>query len=135
MLRESGAEVLCDADCAVPVPLHPWKRLRRGLNQASDLARHTGLPVVHALWRTRATPAQAGLTATARRRNVGGAFHIAPWLAGATRKRFIEDRIVVVVDDVKTTGATLEACVEVLQKAGAREVRTLTVARAVLHHR
>ena len=134
-LRESGAEVLRGAACVVPVPLHPWKRLRRGFNQASDLARHTGVPVVHALWRTRATPAQAGLTATARRRNVSGAFRMAPWLSRAARERYIEDRIVVVVDDVRTTGTTLEACVEVLQRAGAREVRTLTVARAALHHR
>jgi len=135
MLRESGADVLRDAACVVPVPLHPWKRLRRGFNQASDLAHRVGLPVVHALWRVHATSAQQGLTATARRRNVRGAFRLSPWLPRAARDRCIEDRIVVLIDDVRTTGATLEACSEVLTNAGAREVRTLTLARAALHHR
>ena len=135
MLRESGADVLRDAACVVPVPLHPWKRLRRGFNQAADLSRQVGLPVVHALWRVRVTMSQAGLTASGRQRNVRGAFRVSPWLWRTTRERFIDDRIVVLIDDVKTTGATLEACTEVLMEAGAREVRTLTVARAELHHR
>ena len=135
MLRESGAEVLRDAVCVVPVPLHPWKRLRRGFNQAADLSRQLGLPVVHALCRVRVTMSQAGLTAAGRQRNVRGAFRVSPWLSRAKRERFIEDRVVVLVDDVRTTGATLEACAEALMDAGAREVRMLTLARAELHHR
>jgi len=135
MLRESAPGVLPDAACVVPVPLHPWKRLRRGFNQSADLSRHLGLPVVHALWRVRMTLTQAGLTAAARQRNVRGAFRVSPWLSRAARRRFIEDRIVVLVDDVRTTGATLEACADVLVGAGARDVRTATLARAALHHR
>ena len=135
MLRESGVELLRDADCVVPVPLHPWKRFRRGFNQAADLSHHLGLPVVHALWRARVTLPQAGLTAAGRHRNVDGAFGVSPWLPAATRQRLIDDRVVVVVDDVRTTGATLDACSEILIGAGAREVRRLTLARAELHHR
>jgi ComF family protein len=134
LLREAGADLLRDAACVVPVPLHPWKRLRRGFNQAEDLARQTGVPLVRALWRIRATPAQAGLDAAARRRNVRGAFRLAPWLSPSARTRFITGGVVVVVDDVTTTGATLEACADVLRRAGAREVRTLALARAALHH-
>ena len=110
-------------------PLYPWRRLRRGFNQAADLARQLDLPVVHALWRTRATAPQTGLTAAARRRNVAGAFRLSPLLSRRTRA-LISDRVVVLVDDVMTTGATMQACAEVLASAGAREVRMLTVARA-----
>jgi ComF family protein len=134
ILRASAADLLLDAACVVPVPLHPWKRLRRGFNQSADLARHLGPPVVHALWRPRLTMTQAGLSAAARQRNVQGAFRVSPWLSRAERARQIEDQIVVVVDDVKTTGATLEACARLLADTGAREVRTVTLARADLHH-
>jgi len=132
MLRDAGGDVLVGADCAVPVPLHPWRRFRRGFNQATDLARGLNLPVVHALWRTRATAPQTGLTAGRRRRNVRGAFSISPLLSGRTRRSLITGRIVVLVDDVRTTGATLEACAGVLIAAGVAEVRALTVARADL---
>ena len=131
LLREVGRDLLRDAACAVPVPLHPWRRLTRGFNQAADLANTTGLPIVHALWRVRATPAQAGLRARVRRRNVTGAFRLSAWLSMHTRQRYLAGRAVVLVDDVWTTGATLEACAQVLRAAGVREVRALTVARAV----
>jgi ComF family protein len=131
MMAEAGADVLRGAASAVPVPLHPWRRLRRGFNQASDLAAILGVPIVHALWRRQATTAQAGLTSAGRRTNVRGAFSLSPLLTRASRERFIAGRIVVLVDDVKTTGATLEACARVLKAAGAREVRALTAARAL----
>ena len=132
MLKAGAVESLHAADCAVPVPLYPWRRLRRGFNQAADLARELDLPVVHALWRTRATAPQTGLTAVARRRNVAGAFRPSPLLSQRARAALITNRVVVLVDDVMTTGATLSACAEVLQDAGAREVRTVTLARAHL---
>ena len=131
MMRAAGADLLHDAHCVVPVPLHLWRRLRRGFNQAGELAAHIGVPVVHALWRTRATRPQTGLPAAARRRNVAGrAFTLSPFLSPNVQKQWLVDRIVVLVDDVRTTGATLDACAAVLLSAGAREVRGLTVARA-----
>jgi ComF family protein len=131
IMRDAGGDVLRDADAIVPVPLHALRRLRRGFNQASDLARRLDHEVVHALWRTRATPPQAGLTAAARRRNVRRAFRLSSLLPRRTRSRFIEGRLVVLVDDVSTTGATLDACARVLKEAGAKEVRALTAARAL----
>ena len=130
MMRAAGAEILADADWVVPVPLHPWRRMRRGFNQADDLARRLGVPVLRTLWRVRATAPQTGLRAAARRRNVRHAFRLSPFLSPARRHRLLEGRIVVLVDDVRTTGATLEACAAALKGAGAREVRALTVARA-----
>jgi len=130
LLRSASSDLLSDVDAVVPVPLHPWRRLRRGFNQADDLSRALGLPVVHALWRTRATAPQTGLTAAARRRNLRGAFHISPLLRSKTLASYIAGQRVVLVDDVWTTGATLHECARVLKEGGATEVRALTVARA-----
>lgn len=130
MMREVGKEVLRDVHCAVPVPLHPWRRIRRGFNQAADLAAQTHLPVVHALWRRRVTTAQTGLSAAARRRNVRDAFRLSPLLSRRRREFHLSGRVVLLIDDVRTTGATLEACARVLKDAGTREVRALTAARA-----
>ena len=134
-LRHSG-DALRDCHCAIPVPLHPWRRLRRGFNQADAIARALHLPVVHALWRVRATAPQTELGAAARHRNVRHAFALSPWLrTPRSRARWLENRTVVLVDDVRTTGATLESCADVLKLAGVREVRRLTVARASLPRR
>src|SRR5688572_23569532 len=112
MMCASGHDVLCDADCVVPVPLHPWRRLTRGFNQAEDLVAHLERPILRALRRTRATAPQTGLTASARHRNVRGAFALSWRLSRQTRRTMLEDRIVVLIDDVRTTGATLEACAQ-----------------------
>lgn len=130
MMREAGSDLLAGAACAVPVPLHPWRRFRRGFNQSADLARSLGLPVVHALWRMRATAPQTGLPAAGRHRNVRGAFSVSPLLSRRVHRTLIADRAVVLVDDVRTTGATLDACARALKAVGAAEVRTLTVALA-----
>jgi len=124
-MRVRGADVLADAACVVPVPLHPSRRRHRGFNQASDLARHIGLPVSHALRRTRDTATQTGLSAARRHRNVGNAF--AP--TGAARQ--VAGLTVVLIDDVSTTGATLDACARALKDAGVKEVRAVTAARAL----
>lgn len=129
-LRTAARDLLGDAACVVPVPLHPWRRLTRGFNQAADLAARLGPPVVHALWRARATAPQTGLRAGARRRNLRNAISLSPLMRQAVLDRHVRHRIVLVVDDVRTTGATLEACARALKAAGAKEVRTATVATA-----
>jgi ComF family protein len=136
MMRVRGADMLDGAAWAVPVPLHPSRRRQRGFNQAADLARNLGLPVRRALCRRRATSTQTGLSAAQRRRNVRDAFGLGDgWLRRWSRwggRERLRGSIVVLVDDVSTTGATLEACARVLKEvAGAREVRALTAARAV----
>jgi ComF family protein len=123
LMRQRAADLLHGAACVVPVPLHPSRRRHRGFNQAADLARHLGLPVVGALARVRATATQTDLPAAQRHRNVRKAF-------AATRAcSSLVGSVVVLVDDVCTTGATLEACAAALKAAGAREVRAITAAR------
>ncbi len=124
LVRQAGSDVLSDADYVVPVPLHPLRRWTRGFNQATDLAQRVGLPVVEALYRRRATPPQTGLTRAERRRNMRSAFAVRRrWSHGALKGRHL-----VVVDDVRTTGATIDACAGALRQAGARQVSGLTVA-------
>ncbi len=131
IMRGAGGDVLRGADAMVPVPLHLGRRLHRGFNQAADLAHALDTPVVHALWRSRATRPQTGLTAAARRRNVRRAFTLSPLLTRRSRARHVAGRILVLIDDVRTTGATLDACARVLKQAGAAEVRALTAAGAL----
>jgi ComF family protein len=128
-MKTRGAAILGDADVAVPVPLHPSRRRERGFNQAEDLARHVGLPSVAALRRVRRTPAQADLPAAKRHGNVKGAFVL------VRHRQSISGKIVVLIDDVSTTGATLDACAIALKEGGAQEVRALTAARVVTRRR
>ena len=123
LMREAGREVLDGADLAVPVPLHLTRYYVRGFNQAADLARHLSLPVAGALWRVRATSTQIDLPEARRHENVRDAFRV-------VRRAPIRGTVIVLVDDVSTTGATLDACARVLLGAGAKEVRALTAARA-----
>ena len=122
LMIQSGGRVLEGADFAVPVPLHLSRYYTRGFNQAAALAAHVGLPVVHALRRRRATTTQTDLPEGQRHANVKDAFRL--------RRHIPAGAIVVVVDDVSTTGATVDACARVLLDAGAREIRALTAARA-----
>ena len=141
LMRASGADILSGADLVVPVPLHFRREWMRGFNQAEELARWLGLPLAHALRRTVATTPQVGLPAAQRHRNVRDAFALArPSVRGVLASRRLrpptcEGRVIVLVDDVTTTGATLEACARVLKRAGAREVRALTAARVVTARR
>jgi len=128
-MRERGAWVLDGADAVVPVPLHRSRRWERGFNQASDLAKHLGLPVATLLRRVRHTAAQTTLAAARRHANVRGAFVATPPVAD------FAGRVVVVIDDVSTTGATLEACARALIEGGVGEVRALTAARVVTARR
>jgi ComF family protein len=112
----------------VPVPLHPLRRIERGYDQALLLARVvarvSGVPLVRALRRSRATPPQGSARARSRRANVAGAFSLrrpAQTLTGADAW---------LVDDVLTSGATAEACASLLRAAGVRAVYVLCVGRA-----
>jgi ComF family protein len=114
----------------VPVPLHAARRRERGFNQAEllahELARHWPIPVLPLLARLRPTLPQAALGATARRSNVRDAFGAAPEFAA-----FCQGRGFLLIDDVLTTGSTLEACASALIHAGAASILALTVARAL----
>ena len=128
-MRSKGADLLEDVDWAVPVPLHWRREIHRGFNQARELARFLNHPLLDVLVRTRHTRSQVELAADRRHANVRGAFGV------RRRWRFRDRRIVgstvLLVDDVSTTGATLEACAAVLKEAGAAKVYALTAARVV----
>ena len=130
-MARAGSELLADADLIAPVPLH-WRRLlSRRYNQAVLLARGVARQAARPLApdllrRVRWTGSQAGLKARERRSNVRQAFEVHPrWASGVRGKG------VVLVDDVLTTGATVEACARALQRAGASHVDVLTLARVI----
>jgi ComF family protein len=128
-LARAGAPLVAECDLIVPVPLH-WTRLwRRRFNQsalmARALARLAGKPwSPDALARRKPTPRQGGLSRAQRRANVRGAFAVPPG-----RRALIAGRRVLLIDDVLTTGATLDACARALLRAGAARVDALAVAR------
>ena len=128
LLAQNGAEILRDADVVVPVPLHRSRKRARGFNQAAELARHLPVRAAHMLRRVRATPSQTDLPAAQRHANVREAFALG-------RGVRVDGCVIVLIDDVSTTGATLDACARVLRDGGAREVRALTVARVVSRSR
>jgi len=130
-MAHAGAPLLADADLLVPVPLH-WRRgFSRRYNQSGALARAIGkqarLPVaVEALQRVRPTAHQIGLSRSERAANVQGAFKVPP-----ARKAEIHGRRVVLIDDVLTSGATVDACARALLRAKAASVDVLVFARVV----
>lgn len=113
-------------DALVPMPLHWLRRWRRGFNQsellAREVSRRCGIPVLKAVRRTRATRTQAGLSPSARRENVAGAFRL-------RRRVRLEGMRLLLVDDVMTTGATAAACASALKRGGAAMVALLALAR------
>lgn len=130
-MARSGGELCDDCDVVVPVPLHRWRLWLRRFNQSAVLAeavaRISGTPLAPmALRRVRATAQQVGLSASERDRNVRGAFRV-----GATQKRAIAGRRVLLVDDVFTTGATVNAATRALLRGGASAVDVLVFARVV----
>ncbi len=130
-VTRAGAVLLEQADLVVPVPLHRWRLLRRRYNQAALLAQAVGrlksVPCVpDLLMRRRATDSQGHMTAKERRRNVRSAFTVHP-----ARKEQVAGRRILLVDDVLTTGATVEECAKALRRAGALTVDVLALARVV----
>ncbi len=130
-LQRAGGDLLAAADIVAPVPMHRSRLFRRRFNQAallaSAMAKGTGhRSVLDLLERVRATPSQGHLSRLARARNVRGAFAVRPkFRDGLVGKR------VLLVDDVFTTGATVEECARILRRAGVGAVDVVTVARVL----
>jgi ComF family protein len=130
-MAQAGAPLLAEADGLIPVPLH-WRRLWwRRFNQSAALAKavaaNCDVPVVlTALKRVKPTKQQVGLTASERALNVQGAFRVP-----AEARADVAGRRLVLVDDVLTSGATIDACARVLLRAGAAAVDVLVFARVV----
>jgi ComF family protein len=125
----AAADLVEEADAVAPVPLHPFRLISRRYNQAAEIARPFAraadleyLP--DALVRSRRTETQGGKSGSGRRRNVQGAF-----LVPEHRRKQVKGRRILLVDDVMTTGATLESCARALLKAGARAVDVVVVAK------
>lgn len=130
-MARAGRELLEDADALVPVPLH-WRRLwARRFNQAATLcgviSEIASVPVLHGgIKRVRATPQQVGLSKPQRADNVQGAFRVPP-----EAKARIAGKRLILVDDVLTSGATVDTCARALLRAGAAHVDVLVFARVV----
>ena len=128
-LARSIADIAPDIDAVTPAPLHRWRLLGRRYNQAAEiarpLARMKGLAYFpDAVIRNRATATQGGRSGQGRRRNVAGVFAVPEhWRARVEGKRIL------IVDDVLTTGATVEGCARALKAAGAARVDVAVIAR------
>jgi ComF family protein len=130
-MANAGRELIAGADAIVPVPLH-WRRqwLRR-FNQSALLGevvgKAAGVAVAHtALKRVKATPQQVGLSQAERASNVQGAFRVP-----GSAKAAVSERRLLLIDDVLTSGATVDACARALLRAGAAQVDVLVFARVV----
>ncbi len=130
-MRRAGRAFLPEADALIPVPLHYSRRIKRRYNQSALLGRSLARISVpdfnpDSLVRERATQTQGGKSASGRRRNVQGAFAIREG-----HKNRLAGAHIVLIDDVMTTGATLESCARTLKRAGAKRVDALVLARVV----
>ncbi|MGB0934982.1 MAG: double zinc ribbon domain-containing protein [Alphaproteobacteria bacterium] len=128
-LQMTAGDLLGSADLVVSVPLH-WRRLfMRQYNQAAVLANLLNHPNTNHIWlkRAQSTPPQGRRNRQARVENVRSAFDISD-----DHKHQFTGKAVLLVDDVMTTGATINACTKVLLKAGASRVNVLTLARVVI---
>ena len=115
-------------DAIIPVPLHPKKKRKRGFNQAQVIAKYLaellGIePMEKRLVKTRNVPPQTSLELDDRKKNVLGAFRV-------VNGEEIEEKVILLVDDVYTTGATIRECSHTLRGAAVEEVRAVTLARA-----
>jgi len=128
-LGRAAGELVEAADAVVPVPMHPLRLIRRRYNQAAEIARPLARRAGLAYWpgalkRKRAGESQAGKSGSGRRRNVQGAYVCSPgW------EKRLQGKRILLVDDVMTTGATLDACAKALTRAGAAGVDAAVIAR------
>ena len=118
-------------DVMIPVPLGEKRLKERGYNQVGLVARPLAYELLlryapHALRKTRETRSQVGLTVSQRSANVHEAYQ--------ADSKVVENKSVLIMDDVATTGSTISACTAALLSAGAQEVYVLTIARALPHH-
>ena len=130
-LARAGSDFLREVDVITAVPLHRLRLMSRLYNQAALLAlavgEEAGIPVdPMMIERVRRTPSQGGLTKRQRRHNVAGAFRVRPGYEAC-----VEGKNIALVDDVLTTGATIDACARVLKRSGAAGIYVLTLARVV----
>jgi ComF family protein len=128
MMMGAGRRMVTECDIVLPVPLHRYRLWQRRFNQSALLAQHLARLAekpfsVDALLRTKPTRQQVGLDAEERRRNVSRAFAV-----DAEKLADISGKSVLLVDDVRTTGATVAACAKTLKDAGATQVHVLTFA-------
>lgn len=131
MITDVLLQRLFDSDIIIPVPLHKKRLNERGFNQSLLIAHHLSnrlsIPLcMDGLQRTRCTRPQIELSRDERLKNVRGAFAV---LAGLKPTHRIKGMKIILVDDVYTTGATVNECAKVLKKAGASEVVVFTIAR------
>ncbi len=127
-IKSTGQDFWPTADYIIPVPLHRWRLLKRQYNQATLLARAVSglvnVPVLtNVLMRRKATESQGHKSVKDRKKNVDDAFYV--------KGEILKGKTIVLLDDVWTTGATLNACTKVLRKAGAHRIYLLTLARVV----
>jgi ComF family protein len=124
-LSQAGRELLAEADALVPVPLHWARRFNQSAVLAAAVSKASGVPIAaRALKRVKFTAQQVGLSRTQRAANIQGAFRVPP-----DGKAEVVGRRLVLVDDVLTSGATVEGCAKALLRAGARNVDVLVFAR------
>lgn len=128
-LMTAGAELFPEIDVILAVPLHKTRLIKRKYNQAGLLAKSVAIKaqkpyLPHVLIRHKATPSQGHMKSADRKKNVAGAFNI-------KHADLIKNKRILLIDDVYTTGATLNECAKVLLKHGAKNVSYLTLSRVL----
>lgn len=128
-----GEKDLSDVDMLIPVPISMLKRLRRQYNQtellAMELSKISGITYEPRILRkVKSTRPQEGLSRTSRQKNLAGSFGVSE-----KHKHLLKDKNIVIIDDVMTTGTTVNECAKILKKHGCRRVSVLTIARVTLN--
>ncbi len=131
LMKKASGDVFEEADILMPIPLHRWRLFRRGYNQSAllvkNLAKLSKIPAAyHVLCRHKSTKSQEGLSRKERLMNMRNVFCVPE-----KKKRLVQNKVIVLIDDVWTTGATLTEACRTLLSCGAREVRVLTLARVI----